>query len=54
MNACRFLLAEGDASVYVAFIGTKRREDIITNSAIYQELLWKEQRFRLQVLVLVL
>ena len=36
--------------MYVAFMGTKRREDIITNSAVYQELLWKEQRFRLQVL----
>jgi hypothetical protein len=49
-NTCRFLVAEGETSVFVAFMGTKRREDIITNSAVYQELLWKEQRFRLQVL----
>ena len=39
----RYLLAEGEDTLYVAFMGTKVKGDLITNARIYQELLWGEQ-----------
>lgn len=49
MLASRYLLAEGERTVYVAFMGTKVRRDLITNAAVIQELLWKEHRFSIEV-----
>lgn len=36
----RYLLAEDDDALYVSFIGTKQRRDIMTNANIMQENLW--------------
>ena len=42
-------MAEGEATVYVAFMGTKSAWDLLTNSAILQQQLWLEHRFSRQV-----
>jgi hypothetical protein len=36
----RYLLAEDNDALYVSFIGTKQRRDIMTNANIMQESLW--------------
>ena len=41
----RYLLAEGEDSIFVAFMGTKLKGDLITNARVYQELLWGDQHF---------
>ena len=38
----RYLIAEGEEILYVAFMGTKLRSDLITNAKLYQEQLWTE------------
>ena len=44
LELCRYLLAESKDAVYVSFIGTKQRRDIMTNANIMQEPLWPEPR----------
>ncbi len=39
----RYLLAEDNDALYVSFIGTKQRRDIMTNANIMQENLWPGQ-----------
>ena len=39
---CRYMLAEDETTVYVAFIGTKQRRDLVTNAAVLQVLLWPD------------
>eukprot|EP00884_Botryococcus_braunii_P014665 jgi/Botrbrau1/2319/Bobra.39_1s0008.1 len=38
----RYLLAEGEGRMYVAFMGTKQRRDLVTNANILQEPVWPE------------
>lgn len=38
----RYLLAESEEALYVAFIGTKQRRDIMTNANIMQQPLWPD------------
>lgn len=38
----RYLLAEDNDALYVSFIGTKQRRDIMTNANIMQENLWPD------------
>lgn len=45
---CRYLVAEGESTVYVALMGTKVKRDLVTNAAILQELLWKEHRLSIE------
>ena len=45
----RYLVAEGEATTYVAFMGTKSAWDLLTNAAILQQQLWPEHRFSKQV-----
>ena len=45
----RYLVAEGEATIYVAFMGTKSAWDLLTNAAILQQQLWPEHRFGKQV-----
>lgn len=40
--AFRYLLAESEEALYVAFIGTKQRRDIMTNANIMQQPLWPD------------
>lgn len=40
--ACRYLLAESEETLYVAFIGTKQGRDIMTNANIMQQPLWPD------------
>lgn len=36
------MLAEDQDTIYVAFMGTKQRRDLVTNAAILQVLLWPD------------
>lgn len=38
----RYLLGEDRDALYVSFIGTKQRRDIMTNANIMQETLWPD------------
>lgn len=38
----RYLIAEGEGRMYVAFMGTKQRRDLVTNANILQEPVWPE------------
>lgn len=40
---CRYLIAEGEETIYVALMGTKLKSDLITNARVYQQLLWEDQ-----------
>lgn len=40
--AFRYLLAESEEALYVAFIGTKQGRDIVTNANIMQQPLWPD------------
>ena len=41
-ETARYLLAEDRDALYVSFIGTKQRRDIMTNANIMQETLWPD------------
>ena len=36
------MLAEDEDTLYVAFMGTKQRRDLVANAAVLQVLLWPE------------
>ena len=36
------MLAEDEDTLYVAFIGTKQRRDLVANAAVLQVLFWPE------------
>lgn len=38
----RYLIAEGEGRLYVAFMGTKQRRDLVANANILQEPVWPE------------
>lgn len=38
----RYMLAEDDATLYVAFMGTKQRRDLVTNAAVLQTAVWPD------------
>lgn len=40
--AFRYVLAESEEALYVAFIGTKQGRDIVTNANIMQQPLWAD------------
>lgn len=40
MRACRVLVAEGGDALYVAFMGTKQRRDLLTNANAVLVPLW--------------
>ena len=40
MCACRVLVAEGEDALYVAFMGTKQRRDLLTNANAVLVPLW--------------
>ena len=39
----RYLLAESKDALYVAFVGTKQRRDIMTNANIMHEAMWPKR-----------
>ena len=46
-SACLFafgrcLLGEADGALYMAFMGTKQRRDLVTNAQVLQEPIWPE------------
>ena len=41
-SACRCLLGEADGALYMAFMGTKQRRDLVTNAQVLQEAVWPE------------
>ena len=42
LSAGRCLLGEADGALYMAFMGTKQRRDLVTNAQVLQEPLWPE------------
>ena len=38
----RCLLGEADGALYMAFMGTKQRRDLVTNAQVLQEPIWPE------------
>ena len=40
--AGRCLLGEADGALYMAFMGTKQRRDLVTNAQVLQEPIWPE------------
>ena len=42
VDACRCLLGEADGALYMAFMGTKQRRDLVTNAQVLQEPIWPE------------
>ena len=42
MNLCRYMLAEDEDTLYIAFMGTKQRRDLVANAAVLQVLFWPE------------
>lgn len=38
----RYLLADDSDTLYVSFMGTKQRRDLVTNAAVLQEPLWPD------------
>ena len=41
----RCLLGEADGALYMAFMGTKQRRDLVTNAQVLQEPIWPEDLF---------
>ena len=41
-SPCRCLLGEADGALYMAFMGTKQRRDLVTNAQVLQEAIWPE------------
>jgi hypothetical protein len=39
---CRYSVAEGENKLYVAFMGTKQRRDLVANANILQEPIWPD------------
>lgn len=39
---CRYMLAEDEDTLYIAFMGTKQRRDLVANAAVLQVLFWPE------------
>ena len=39
---CRYLVADDKDTLYVSFMGTKQRRDLVTNAAVLQEPLWPD------------
>ena len=39
----RCLLGEADGALYMAFMGTKQRRDLVTNAQVLQEPIWSEE-----------
>lgn len=37
---CRYMLADDKDTLYVSFMGTKQRRDLVTNAAVLQEPIW--------------
>lgn len=48
----RYLLAEGEESIYISFMGTKIWRDLLANAAVLQEPLWAACPLSLEVSVL--
>ena len=42
LQGSRCLLGEADGALYMAFMGTKQRRDLVTNAQVLQEPIWPE------------
>ena len=38
----RYLIGEDKRTIYLSFMGTKQRRDLVTNAAVLQEPVWQE------------